>query len=237
MANFILHKADTRGRGDYGWLKTRYTFSFSNYYNPERMNFGTLRVLNDDTIAGGGGFDTHAHDNMEIITIPLEGALEHRDSMGNTSVIREGEIQVMSAGTGIYHSEYNKNTDIPVKLLQIWVFPSRLNVEPRYDQIMLDTADRHNKLQQIVCPGPADEGMWICQRAWFSLGEFEEGITKTYKFKGEKTGLYVFVINGELRLQNHTLSPRDGLGIWNVDEVTIKAESSSEFLLMEVPMQ
>ena len=236
MANFILHKADTRGRGDFGWLKTRYTFSFSNYYNPDRMNFGTLRVLNDDIIEGGGGFDTHAHDNMEIITIPLEGELEHRDSMGNTSVIRQGEIQVMSAGTGIYHSEYNRNTSIPVKLLQIWVFPARLNVEPRYDQIQVDAADRHNKLQQIVAPGPSDEGMWIYQKAWFSLGQLEEGIMTRYKFKGEKTGLYAFVIKGDLQLEDHSLSTRDGLGIWNAGEVTIRAESSSEFLLMEVPM-
>jgi hypothetical protein len=156
--------------------------------------------------------------------------------MGNTSVIRQGEIQVMSAGTGIYHSEYNRNTSIPVKLLQIWVFPARLNVEPRYDQIQVDAADRHNKLQQIVAPGPSDEGMWIYQKAWFSLGQLEEGIMTRYKFKGEKTGLYAFVIKGDMQLENHSLSTRDGLGIWNAGEVTIRAESSSEFLLMEVPM-
>ena len=185
MSNIILHKADTRGNANHGWLQSRHTFSFANYYNPERMNFGALRVLNDDSVAAGMGFGTHPHDNMEIISIPLEGDLEHKDSMGNISVIKHGDIQVMSAGTGIFHSEYNKNKDRLVKFLQIWVFPDKKNVTPRYDQITLDLADRHNKLQQILSPDAEDTGVWIHQKAWFHLGKFEKGISTEYKIKAK----------------------------------------------------
>src|SRR5690606_20497754 len=170
----IIHRANTRGYANHGWLKSYHTFSFANYYDPERMHFGALRVLNDDTVAGGMGFGKHPHNNMEIISIPLDGDLEHQDSMGNTAVIRNGDIQVMSAGTGIYHSEYNKNKDKPVKFLQIWVIPNKGNVEPRYDQVTLNVADRHNKLQQIVSPKDGGEGVWIHQDAWFHLGKFDE---------------------------------------------------------------
>lgn len=236
MENTVLHKADTRGRAYHGWLDARHTFSFANYYNPERMHFGVLRVLNDDTIAGGMGFGTHPHDNMEIITIPLEGDLEHKDSMGNSSVIQNGDIQVMSAGTGIKHSEYNKNKDIPVKLLQIWLFPDKRSVEPRYDQLSLKKEDRKNKLQQILSPDQGDEGVWIHQNAWFHLADFDKGKKVDYSLKAKDNGLYVFVLKGELKVNDQVLSDRDGFGVWNVDSVSIEASSNTEFLLMEVPM-
>ena len=178
MANTVLHKAETRGHANHGWLNSMHTFSFANYYNPDRMHFGALRVLNDDTVEAGMGFGKHPHDNMEIISIPLEGDLEHKDSMGNVSVIKHGDIQVMSAGTGIFHSEFNRNSDQITKFLQIWVIPNKKNVAPRYDQITLNIADRHNKLQQILSPNAEDEGVWIFQNAWFHLGEFDKGVSK-----------------------------------------------------------
>ena len=180
MANTILHKAKTRGHANHGWLNSYHSFSFSSYYNPDRMHFGALRVLNDDTVDAGMGFGTHPHDNMEIISIPLEGDLEHKDSMNNVAVIKNGDIQAMSAGTGIYHSEYNKDRAHRVKFLQIWVYPDKKNVEPRYDQITLNLEDRHNKLQQILSPNADDEGVWIHQNAWFHLGKFDKGISTEY---------------------------------------------------------
>lgn len=236
MAKTILHKANTRGHADHGWLNSYHTFSFANYQNPERVHFGALRVLNDDTVSSGMGFGTHPHDNMEIISIPLEGDLEHKDSMGNTTVIKQGDIQVMSAGTGIQHSEYNKNKEVPVKFLQIWVFPNKKNVTPRYDQISLKENDRHNKLQQILSPDLNDEGVWIYQNAWFHLGKFDKDFSAEYKFKKEGNGLYIFVLNGDITVDNQKLNERDGYGIWETDKVKIKADSDSEFLLMEVPM-
>jgi len=236
MENAVLHKAATRGDANHGWLHSRHTFSFANYYNPERMHFGVLRVLNDDIVDGGEGFGTHPHDNMEIISIPLEGDLEHKDSMGNVTVIRNGDIQVMSAGTGIKHSEYNKNKDKQVKFLQIWVFPNKKNVTPRYDQITLKSADRHNTFQQILSPNPDDAGVWINQNAWFHLATFDANHAQVYKMKDKTNGLYVFNLNGDITINNQALNARDGYGIWNVDEVTIKADSAAEFLLMEVPM-
>jgi len=238
MANTVLHKAETRGHANHGWLNSFHTFSFANYYNPERMHFGVLRVLNDDTVAAGKGFGTHPHDNMEIISIPLEGDLEHKDSMGNTTVIRNGDVQVMSAGTGIYHSEYNKNSDKLVKFLQIWVFPNKKNVTPRYDQITLKLADRHNKLQQILSPNPADAGVWIHQNAWFHLGTFDKGFKTSYSLKGGTgNGVYVFVLNGEVRIGDQKLSARDGYGIWDIQKFELSADSKAEVLLMEVPMR
>jgi len=154
MINCVIHRADTRGFADHGWLKSYHTFSFAGYYHPDRVHFGVLRVLNDDTVKGGMGFGSHPHDNMEIISIPLEGDLEHKDSMGNTTVIRKGDIQVMSAGTGIYHSEYNRHKDEEVKFLQIWIFPNKQNVQPRYDQLTMELGDRHNTLQQVLSPDP-----------------------------------------------------------------------------------
>lgn len=236
MENVILHKADTRGNANHGWLQSFHTFSFANYYNPERMNFGVLRVLNDDTVAAGMGFGKHPHQNMEIISIPLEGDLEHQDSMGNKTVIKNGDIQVMSAGTGVQHSEYNKNQDKAVKFLQIWVIPNKQSVTPRYDQITLNPEERHNKLQQILSPNANDAGVWIHQDAWFHLGKFDKDFTTEYNLKKQDNGLYVFVLNGDVTVNGQSLNKRDGFGIWNTNTVSIKADSEAEFLLMEVPM-
>lgn len=237
MANTILHKANTRGHANHGWLDSHHTFSFANYYNPDRMHFGVLRVLNDDRVDPGMGFGTHPHDNMEIISIPLEGDLEHKDSMGNVAVIKHGDIQVMSAGTGIQHSEYNRNKDKLTKFLQIWVFPNKKNVTPRYDQITLNTNDRHNKLQQILSPNANDAGVWIHQEAWFHLGKFDKGVSSDYQINKKGNGVYAFVINGDFSIEGNTLNSRDGLGIWDTEKITIKADSQdAEILLMEVPM-
>lgn len=236
MENIVLHKADTRGNANHGWLQSFHTFSFANYFNPERMNFGVLRVLNDDTVSAGMGFGKHPHQDMEIISIPLEGDLEHQDSMGNKTVIKNGDIQVMSAGTGVQHSEYNKNEDEAVKFLQIWVIPNKKGVTPRYDQITLNQEDRHNKLQQILSPNADDAGVWIHQDAWFHLGKFDKDFSTEYTFKKQGNGLYVFVLNGDVTVGGQVLNKRDGLGIWNTENVTIKADSDAEFLLMEVPM-
>jgi len=232
----VLHKAGTRGKADHGWLKSFHTFSFAGYYDPERMHFGVLRVLNDDLVEAGMGFGTHPHENMEIISIPLEGDLEHKDSMGNLTVIKKGDIQVMSAGTGIQHSEYNKNKDRPVKFLQIWVFPDKKNVKPRYDQISLNKVDRKNKFQQILSPFPEDEGVWIHQQAWFHLADLDKGKSLDYNLKKKGNGAYFFVMNGELTIDGQNLTTRDGLGIWNTENVKVSADSDTEILIMEVPM-
>lgn len=238
MANMILHKADTRGLADHGWLNSHHSFSFANYYDPERMHFGVLRVLNDDTVAAGMGFNTHPHDNMEIISIPLEGDLEHKDSMGNTQVIRHGDIQVLSAGTGITHSEKNRNTDKLTRFLQIWVFPNKRNVTPRYDQLTLDVADRHNRFQQVLSPSAEDAGVWIHQDAWFHLGNFDAGAGTTYAVKRKGNGAYAFLLEGSATINGQALGRRDGLGIWDVDTVDVKAgPGGAEILLMDVPME
>ena len=200
------------------------------------MHFGALRVLNDDQVEAGMVFGTHPHDNMEIISIPLEGDLEHKDSMGTTAVIKNGDVQIMSAGSGVTHSEYNKNKDKQVKFLQIWVFPNKKNVTPRYDQITLKEADRHNKLQQIISPDPKDEGAWLHQNAWFHLAKFDAGIQKEYTFKAKGNGVYAFVLSGDLSINGIQLNTRDGFGIWDTAKISLKADSSAEFLLMEVPM-
>lgn len=237
MANTVLHKAETRGLANHGWLNSYHTFSFANYYNPERMHFGVLRVLNDDTVSQGMGFGTHPHDNMEIISIPLEGDLEHKDSMGNIAIIKQGDIQVMSAGTGITHSEYNKNKNQPVKFLQIWVFPNKKNVTPRYDQITLDVKERHNKLQQILSPSTDDDGVWIHQNAWFHLGKFDKDFSASYELKDKRNGVYAFVLNGKFSVNGQELEKRDGYGLWDIDHLSINATSQdAELLLMEVPM-
>ena len=232
----ILHKAETRGSADHGWLKTHHTFSFANYYDSERVHFGTLRVLNDDYVAGGKGFGMHPHDNMEIITIPLEGDLQHKDNMGNSEIIREGDVQVMSAGTGVYHSEFNPNEDKAVTLLQIWVFPNKKNVKPRYDQISVRDIARENEFYQILSPNPDDKGVWIHQNAWFSLGRLDSGKEANYKLNDENNGVYAFVIEGKVTVNGQELDKRDGLGIWNVDELEVKSEADSRVLLMEIPM-
>ncbi len=233
--NTILHTADTCGSADHGWLHSHHTFSFAQYYNPERMQFGALRVLNDDIIDGGEGFGMHPHNNMEIVTIVLEGALEHSDSMGNTEVIRKGDIQVMSAGTGITHSEYNKNKDIPVSLLQIWVVPNAMNVEPRYSQITLKPEEYHNTLLQIISPH-ADEGMWIHQNAWFHVGVLDEGVSIEYHPKVQGNGIYIFVIKGIVMVNDQELHFRDGYGVVDTEKVSIMTKNETELLVMEVPM-
>jgi len=235
MSKTILHKADTRGHANHGWLNSKHTFSFANYYEPERMHFGVLRVLNDDQVAPGMGFGTHPHENMEIISIPLEGDLEHKDSMGNVAVIRHGDIQVLSAGTGITHSEYNKNKDKEVKFLQIWVFPNKQNVTPRYSQISLNIEDRHNNFQQIISPNADDEGAWINQNAWFSMGNFDSGFETTYNLISSQNGVYIFVLEGEIEVEGQILSKRDGFGIWNTYSFSLKALSNCDVLLMDVP--
>jgi len=237
MKNTVLHKANTRGHADHGWLNAYHSFSFASWYNPERVQFGMLRVLNDDTVAAGMGFGTHPHDNMEIITIPLEGDLAHKDSMGNAETIKSGDVQVMSAGTGIQHSEFNPNHDQRTKLLQIWVFPKIRNVEPRYQQITLKPEDRNNKLQQILSPNVDDDGVWIYQDAWFHLGKFDKEMTLDYTIKKEGNGVYAFVIKGEVMIDGEKLETRDGFGIWNTNKLDIQVSEGAELLLLEIPME
>jgi redox-sensitive bicupin YhaK (pirin superfamily) len=234
----ILHKGSTRGHADHGWLNSYHTFSFANYYDPDRIHFGALRVLNDDTVAGGGGFGTHPHDNMEIISIPLSGDLEHKDSTGTHGVIRHGEVQVMSAGTGVRHSEFNKNHDIPVKFLQIWIFPKQKGVKPRYQQAAFDFQKEKNKLQQVVSPDESDDGLWIHQDAWFNIGIFDQGQSLEYALHRPGHGVYVFVIDGSFTVNGVALENRDGLGIWDVEKLTLESLSNdAEILLVEVPMK
>lgn len=232
----IIHRAATRGHANHGWLNSHHTFSFANYHNPERMNFGVLRVLNDDTVSAGMGFGTHPHDNMEIISIPLAGDLEHKDSMGNVAVIKEGDVQVLSAGTGVTHSEYNKNKDKEVKFLQIWVFPNKKNVTPRYDQISLRDIAKENAFYQVLSPNKEDEGVWIHQDAWFHIGKFTKGYSDTYTIKKEGNGVYAFILEGEVTVNGETLSKRDGMGIWEADSFEVNATEDARVLLMEVPM-
>ncbi len=234
--NTVLHKASTRGHANHGWLDTSHTFSFAHYYDPARMHFGALRVLNDDFVDGGKGFGTHPHDNMEIISIPLAGDLEHKDSLGNVAVIKQNDVQILSAGTGISHSEYNKNPDKKVNFLQIWVFPKVKNIKPRYDQISFKPEHRVNKLQQIVSPSKADDGVWINQDAWFQLGNLKKGFITDYAIKQNGNGVYAFVIDGDITINGQPLNKRDGLGIWDVEKLNLVANSDAHVLLMEVPM-
>lgn len=238
MTNTILHRAASRGHADHGWLKSHHTFSFGGYHDPSRMHFGALRVLNDDTVAPGMGFGTHPHENMEIISIPLEGELEHRDDMGNVAVIRHGDVQVMSAGTGIRHSEFNRDQKGVVKFLQIWLFPNKRNVEPRYDQITLEMGGRRNQFQQILSPYPDDEGVWVHQDAWFHLGTFDAGSHTTYRSRRSGNGVYAFVVKGGFTINDSALQERDGLGLVGTDLLNIAADTAgAELLLMDVPMQ
>lgn len=232
----VLHKANTRGHVNHGWLDTNHTFSFANYYNPQRMNFGVLRVLNDDRVMAGRGFGTHPHDNMEIISIPLDGDLEHKDSMGNVAVIKKGDVQLMSAGTGIFHSEYNKNSDKEVKFLQIWLFPNKRDVNPRYDQISLNNEETNDRLVQILSPNQEDEGVWIHQNAWFHMGNLSKGKSVEYKIKDSRNGVYAFIIDGDVSIEGQELNRRDGYGVWDTDKINIDAISNARVLLMEVPM-
>jgi redox-sensitive bicupin YhaK (pirin superfamily) len=234
----ILHKADTRGHADHGWLNSFFSFSFAGYYNPQRVQFGVLRVLNDDRVEGGKGFGSHPHDNMEIISIPLEGSLAHQDNMGHKEVVSAGEIQVMSTGKGIFHSEYNNSPDQPAKFLQIWIFPNKLNVTPRYDQIRLDPSKGHNALQQLISPSPSDEGSWIYQDAWFHMGTFDAGSKFEYEVRKPGNGVYLFVIDGAFLYNGQRIESRDALGITDVSELHLEAaEPASRILIMDVPMK
>jgi redox-sensitive bicupin YhaK (pirin superfamily) len=232
----VLHKANTRGDANHGWLHSKHTFSFANYYNPDRMNFGVLRVLNDDIVAQSMGFGTHPHRDMEIISIPLEGDLKHEDNMGNKTVIKSGDVQVMSAGTGVMHSEYNNNPDQPVKFLQIWVFPDKKGVTPRYDQITLNTDDRVNQFQQVLSPNPDDDGVWVHQNAWFHMTNLDQGKELTYTLKDPNNGVYAFILEGEATINGQALEKRDGYGLWDLTHFDVKANTNTEILLMEVPM-
>jgi hypothetical protein len=235
--NTILHTSDSRGHANHGWLNSHHSFSFAGYHNPERMSFGVLRVLNDDTVAGGMGFGAHPHANMEIISIPLSGDLEHQDSTGRTAIIKNGDIQVMSAGTGITHSEKNASPKEEVKFLQIWVIPNQQNVTPRYDQITLDPKNRHNQLEQILSPNSEDAGVWIYQDAWFHLGTFEKGIKSTYEINKSGNGVYAFVLKGSFKIGDQEIKHRDGLGIWDTTSFELTSLSeNAEILLMEVPL-
>ena len=233
----VFHSAESRGRANLGWLDANYSFSFASYFNPDRMNFGALRVLNDDTISPGKGFGTHPHDNMEIITIPLKGDLEHKDSMGNVGVINEGEIQVMSAGSGVYHSEYNKNLDSFVNLLQLWVVPNKQNVKPRYSQLSIRELKKKNSFYQVLSPYPEDDGMWIHQDAWFHLGDFEERTYIDYVLKKDGNGIYVFIIEGAIIVSDEKLRKRDAIGVWNTNKISFEAQNKSRVLIVEVPME
>ncbi|MBN2730128.1 MAG: pirin family protein [Bacteroidales bacterium] len=233
----ILHKANSRGYADHGWLKTHHSFSFASWYNPERMHFGKLRVLNDDEIAGGAGFGTHPHENMEIITIPLEGALEHKDSMGNSGVISVGEIQVMSAGTGIEHSEYNHFKDEAGKFLQIWIFPKEEDLEPRYQQKKILANEMQNRFLQIVGPKNESDELWIHQESWLNITEIEQGKTLNYTLKNHKNGVYIFLIEGHIIVNEEMLDKRDAIGIWETDLIQIESLQKSKILLIEVPMK
>ena len=234
--NTVFHPANSRGHADHGWLNSHHSFSFANYYNPDRMNFGVLRVLNDDKVHAGGGFGTHPHDNMEIISIPLKGDLEHKDSMGNVAVIKEGDVQAMSAGTGIFHSEYNKNKDKDVEFLQIWVFPNGKNHEPRYDQISIESLKTKNSFYQVLSPNPNDQGVCIHQNAWFNMADFDQDTELTFDLNDKTNGVYFFILEGDVTIGDQPLNKRDGFGVWNTDNVKIKANANARVLAMEVPM-
>ena len=234
--DFVLHPANERGHANHGWLDSYHTFSFADYYNRERVHFGVLRVLNDDIVKGGGGFGLHPHDNMEIITIPFYGELEHKDSMGHTEVIRADEIQVMSAGTGLMHSVYNKNADADVNLAQIWIFPNQRNVEPRYAQKAFAVEGRHNILQMILSPDGEQGSLWIHQDAWFYRTAMDAGTKLQHSVKREGNGVYVFVVEGSVTVNGQTLSKRDGIGIRNCTSIDLQAESDCECILMDIPM-
>ena len=233
----VFHPSATRGKANHGWLNSRHSFSFANYHDSSKMNFGLLRVLNDDVVSGGQGFGQHPHKNMEIISIPLSGDLKHEDSMANKTVIREGEIQAMSAGTGIFHSEYNANMEQAVEFLQIWIIPRSQNVSPRYDQTELLDLHLGNTLHQVLSPNVSDQGVWIHQDAWFHLGTFDQGIETVYPIKKEGNGIYAFILEGSFEVNGQPLGKRDAIGVWETLDLTILAlEPSSRLLLIDVPM-
>jgi quercetin 2,3-dioxygenase len=232
----ILYPAAERGHADFGWLNARHSFSFGQWHNPEKIHFGALRVLNDDIVKGGGGFPTHPHDNMEIVTIPLTGALAHKDSTGGNGIIKAGDVQIMSAGTGVRHSEFNASEEDEVNLLQVWVFPKKKNIEPRYDQKTFDLNGRKNNWQVVVSPDEKDAGMWINQDARFSLASIDAGGALTYTNKFTGNGVYFFVIEGSVEIADNKLGKRDAIGISDSNDISIKAAALSEILAIEIPM-
>lgn len=233
----IYHPASSRGHANYGWLDTSHTFSFSHYYNPERMRFGMLRVLNDDVVAPGMGFGTHPHENMEIISIPLQGALEHKDSMGHVSVLRKGEVQVMSAGSGLQHSEYNHSKTESVHFLQLWIMPEVQQVKPRYDQKTYDLFSLENDFTEVVGPKDSASGLWIHQQAWLSMGRGHAGAKMSYSLHRPHHGVYVFVIEGTCVVGEQELQRRDGLAVWNTNILNLEClAGDTQLLLIEIPL-
>jgi redox-sensitive bicupin YhaK (pirin superfamily) len=232
-----FHAASTRGFADHGWLKAKHSFSFASWFNRYRMHFGALRVLNDDIVSPGMGFGKHPHDNMEIITIPLKGSLKHEDSMGFSEVVHAGEVQVMSAGTGIYHSEFNASQTEEINLFQLWIFPNQQEVTPRYQQLGYNNLDMKDEFLQLVSPNPDDEGLWIHQTAWIHMIDMSPNTTQTYSFKHPGNGVYLMNIEGEKVIAEQTLGFRDALGVWETTSVEIQASEQGRLLLIEVPMQ
>ncbi len=232
----VYHSANSRGHANHGWLNAKHSFSFASWYDPERIHFGALRVLNDDIVAPGMGFGTHPHDNMEIITIPLSGSIRHQDSMGNSSIITTGEIQVMSAGTGVQHSEFNPDHKNLLNLFQIWIFPNKRSVEPRYDQFKIDEERMVNHFLQLVSPDPTDEGTWIHQNAWIHMGKPSTSTTLIYDLKDKMNGVYFMIAEGRVRIGERILEQKDALGVWDTNEVAIEALEDSKMLAIEVPM-
>jgi len=232
----IFYPANERGINDIGWLKANFSFSFGPYHNPEKVHFGVLRVLNDDIIAAGRGFGMHPHDNMEIITIPLHGALEHKDSMGNIGVIHAGEVQVMSAGTGVMHSEYNHSKTDDANTLQIWLFPKETNIQPRYDQKSFTDVLTLNNLTTLISPEKNQETLWINQDATFSMGDFEPGRSIKYDINTPGTGVYIFIIEGSAKINNQTLNKRDAIGVYDTSSLIIETEALTRLLIMDIPM-
>ena len=233
----ILFKAIERGKADYGWLKANYYFSFAQYHNPQKVHFGALRVLNDDIVAGGGGFPTHPHDNMEIVTIPHTGALAHKDSSGGNGIIKAGDVQIMSAGSGVEHSEFNESKTEALNLFQLWVFPKEKNITPRYDQRNFDVNDRKNKWQTVVSPIESDNALWINQDAKFSLATLLNGEALTFTNTFTGNGVFLVVIKGSVTINEITLNSRDAVGIYDTNSFDILATEDAELLAVEVPME
>lgn len=236
MSNNMLHKASTRGHANHGWLDSHHSFSFAGYHDPERVHFGALRVLNDDIVTGGKGFGTHPHDNMEIISIPLYGALQHKDTTGRQEIIKTGDVQIMSAGSGISHSEVNASADDSVNFLQLWIFPKKRNIAPRYEQKTFDVVERVNQWQTVVSPHENEKSLWINQDAWLSLGNWKKGSAFNYTISMDGNGIYAFVIAGDVVMDGQSLSMRDGYGVWNKKTIAFTAEQDAEVLIIEVPM-
>ena len=231
-----IHRAGDRGAANHGWLNAKHSFSFAGYHNPDKVHFGALRVLNDDIIAGGGGFPTHPHDNMEIVTIPLKGALQHKDSTGGQGIIQAGDVQIMSAGTGVQHSEFNASATDAVNLFQCWLFPKERNITPRYDQRSFDVDDRINKWQTVVSPIETDNALWINQDARFLLSKVTAGSILDYKNAFEGNGVYLMVINGTVTIGEQSFSNRDAVGIYEANSFSITADTDAELMAIEVPM-